>query len=315
MSDDASTLKLSLKPRCNLGDTVAQFQSIADTITAVEMNIWKKFFEEALEDDLDQLFTAVGELPEIKSLTLSSKGTNIQSVPALMLALTIAGAKGLEVLHLNHIRVSGDIQSLEGAFVDHECLKVLKLECEDMDVLEQAIAAAGQIPSLEVCHIESATIAQKLAEPSESLCWSKSLRELILINVAESLGDLFDVYSLLAVNQVLQELTLQVSVFDAKGGEEVVKMLTYNKSLKKLVLKAERMDGKDGSLGTAFIAALDKNDTIDYFQIILDGRQSDMKVVRAMGVAFRDALKGKFKCTPKAGMSMGVICEREYAEE
>ena len=184
-----------------------------------------------------------------------------------------------------------------------------------MDVLEQPIAAAGQMPSLEVCRIESATLAQKLAEPSESLCWSKSLRELALINVAQYMGDLFDVYSLLAVNQVLQELTLQVSEFDAKGGAELVKMLAYNRSLKKVILQAERMPGKDGALGIAFIDSLQKNDTLDYFQILLDGRQSDMKVVRAMGVKFRTELKGKFNCKPMAGMQMGVLCERVKGEQ
>lgn len=310
-TDDDSILRVALKPRCNLKSTINEMDAAGDSITTVEISIWKRFFEEADEDDLDQFFLTVGGLPAVQSIKLTSRGTNIQKVPATLLAAMLDAAKQLETLHFHHIRVVGSMDELSAAFADHECLRILIMECEDMDVLEEPIAAAGQMPTLEVCRIESATLAQKLAEPSESLCWSKSLRELTLINVAQAMGDLFDVYSLLAVNQVLQELTLQVAEFDKKGGDELVKMLAYNKSLKKVVLIAERMHGKDGALGTAFIDSLHKNETLEYFQIQLDGRQSDMKVVRAMGVKFRDSLKGKFICKPQAGMSMGVVCERE----
>ncbi|CAB9507304.1 expressed unknown protein [Seminavis robusta] len=315
-NSEGEAFKVALRPRVNINSTIEELKSQQSSLTSIQLNFYKRFFEEAEEEKLEKLFEAVGSLKALKTLIFTSKGSNVQVVPANLLAKCLNKAsQNLETLHLDNIRVNAfdaNMDCLSDALADLEELKVLKLHCEDMDVLEQPIAAAGQIPTLEICEIESATIAQKIAEPSESLCWSKSLHSLKLINVAQSFGDLFDVISLLAVNQVLQELTLQVSELDVKGGQELVKMLAYNSSLQRVVLQAERM--ANATVGEAFIPSLAQNESLQYFQIILDGRQSDMKVVRAMGVKFRDTLKGTYKVTPRAGMAMGVICEREAVE-
>jgi hypothetical protein len=88
----------------------------------------------------------------------------------------------------------------------------------------------------------------------------------------------------------------------------MAQMLTANNGLYTFVLKLDKMHSE--KLGEEFIRALDMNECLKYFQIILDGRMSDMKVVRSMQLQFRDTLRPKYKVSTQVGLSMGVICER-----
>ena len=320
MSDDEETygepLKVSLKPRCDLGSIISQLVS-NDEISCVELNMYKQFLEQTAESEVEALFDILGHMASLKKLTIASRGSATQTIPAQYLAHCLHEGEGIHEIHLEHIKVKafgGEIEDLAAALGEHPSLKVLDLQVENIDVLQKAIVAAGSIPTLEVMFIETAVAPRQcseLAAALEALCTSKSLKKLTLINMAAQYEDLAEMTRLLGINQVLEELTIKVTELDLNGGHAVTQMLMASPALKKLTLQ---MDTMDKSLTPEFVKALDHNHNINYLQLLMDGRMSDMKVARSMVVAFRDGLKGKFKSTSKVGLNLGVVCERIETE-
>ena len=129
------------------------------------------------------------------------------------------------------------------------------------------------------------------------------------MNVTVKFEILSSVARLLSANDTLQELIIQASELDLNGGIAMAQMLTANSGLHKFILKLDTMHRS--TLTEEFVQALETNTTIQYFQIMLDGRMSDMKVVREMQLMFRDHLKAKYKVSSQVGLSMGVTCERK----
>lgn len=316
MSDDEAPayepLKVHLKPRCNLGAITKEFMS-DDDLQCVELNVWRDFLEQAVESDIEKMFDALAHLPSLKKLTIMSRGSGVQVIPVYLLTHVVGEAEGLEELYLTHIKLQGhsdDLEDLAAAFGEHQQLRVLELSIENIQDLSRSVAAAAQIPTLEIASIQTAEPPLKtedLAAALEYLVTSKSLKKLTLINIALRYEDLAEMTKLLGVNHVLEELTIQIVELDATGGESIVQMLMAGPALKKLNLK---MDTMEEGLTPEFIKALDHNPNIDHFELLLDGRMSDMRVARRMSSSFRDELKGKYKSTCKVGMTLGVLCER-----
>lgn len=280
-SIELEDLKFSLKPRCNLLGIVRQFRR-NENIGTVELDVYKHFVRDANEEELFALFDSLGQIPHIQKITIISKGSATQSLPVTHLSHCLTEAEGLQEFRSIHIKWKGDpddYEVLAAAVGEHQSLKVLQLHVENMDVFEPAIAAAGQIPTLEQIEIQSAEVAHDkagLASALESLCTSKSLRSLKLIHVTARFEILSSMARLLSANETLQELFIQATELDVNGGMAMAQMLTANNALKSFILQLDKMHGN--KIGDAFIEALEMNEDIQYFQIILDGRMSDMKV-------------------------------------
>jgi hypothetical protein len=305
-------LKVALKPRCNLEATTKELLANSD-IGWVELHIYKNFLKEAVEEEVELMFEALSDLPGLRKLTLTSKGSSSQAIPVHYMAYVLHQAEGLQELQLVHVKLRGEeseFEDLAVALSEHFSLRILQLHVENIDILQNVLLSTAHIPTLEVVDIDSARPAgEGLATALQALCTSKSLKKLTLVNVVLRFERLSSMARLLGVNQVLEELSITLAgELDLNGGNAVAQMLTTNTALKKFVMKLDKLHGI--TLAEEMVHALESNPTIEYFQIILDGRMSDMKVVREMQLLFRDVLTEKYKVTGQAGLTMGVICQR-----
>lgn len=307
-------LKVSLKPRCDVYFTTKKLKN-NDKIGSVELDIHKHFMRDAEGEDAEGLFRALGEAPNLKKLTITSKGSSPQSLPVSLLASCLGEAVGLQELILKHIKWKGDLDDFEDlacSFADHYALRVLELHVEAIDYLESSIASVGNIPSIETVEIHTTQAAadkNAITAALQALCTSKSLRTLGLHNLTLKFEILSSMARLLSVNDTLQELIIQASELDLNGGMAMAQMVTANTGLQKFILKLDKMHRT--KLAEEFVQALEMNRTIQHFQIGLDGRMSDMKVVRAMQLMFRDSLKDNYTVSSQVGLSMGVTCLRK----
>ncbi|CAB9529951.1 expressed unknown protein [Seminavis robusta] len=315
---DLEEVKIALKPRCNVLASVKEFRT-NKKIGSVELDIYKNWLKDADDEHVFALFDSLGQSKSVRSLTVMSKGSATQSLPVAYLSHCLNEATGLREFKSVHVKWKGDkddFAMLADTLLDHPSLRVWQLHVESMDPYERAIAAAGQIPTLREMEIQTTEPANDkagLTNALKSLCTSKSLQKLRLIHVTVKFEILSNVARLLCSNSTLQELFIQGTELDINGGMAMAQMLTANHGLHKFVLQLDKMTSGQ-KLGEAFIHALDTNTCLEYFQIILDGRMSDMKVVRDMQLMFRDSLRHKYKVSSQVGLSMGVICQRKDEE-
>ena len=310
---DLQEVRVALKPRCNLLASVKEFRT-NQTIGSVELDIHKNWLKEAVDEEVYALFDALGKSPSLRKLQIMSKGSANQSLPVTYLTQCLNSASELHELMLLHVKWKGDandFDDLAATMGEHPSLRSWTLHVESMDAFESSIAAAGHIPTLQQMEIQTAQTASDkagLTMALQSLCTSKSLLSLRLLHVTTKFEILSPMARLLSANDTLRELYIAANELDLNGGMAMAQMLTANGGLHKFVLKLDKMHSE--KLGEEFIQALDMNECLQYFQIILDGRMSDMKVVRSMQIQFRDMLKPKYKVSSQVGLSMGVICER-----
>jgi len=314
-SDDDENLesfRVALKPRCNLLKSVKEFRT-NEKVGSVELDVYKNFFKDAVEEEIHALFDSLGRSKHLHQLTFASKGSAIQSIPVTLLSHFFTYANALREFRSMHIKWKGtaeEFQELASIVGDHPRLQVLQLYVESLDALEPAVAAVGRIPTLREVDIHTANAAKDkegLVVALQALCTSKSLEICKLSNVALNFKILTSMAKLLSANTTLRDLFIEAVELDLNGGMAMASMVAANAGLTRFVLKLDKMHAT--KLGEEFIHALQTNHTLQYFQIILDGRMSDMKVVRTMQLAFRE-LKDTYKVTSQVGLSMGVICER-----
>lgn len=306
-------LKVALKPRLNLRPTIKELNANAK-IGHVVFDVHKNFFRDANDEDVHELFDAVGKATSLRTLSIVSKGSSPQSLPISLLAQCVGEASELRELHSTHMKWRGDVDDFEDLadnLADHCALRVLKLQVEAIDNLESSIAAIARIKTIQEVELQTTQPASDKAAISEALqalCTSRSLRILRLLNVTVKFEILSSVARLLSANDALEELVIEASELDLNGGMAMAQMLTANTGLQKFVLKLDKMHRSN--LAEEFVQSLGMNQSLQYFQISLDGRMSDMKVVREMQLMFRDGLKGVYKTTSQVGLLMGVTCER-----
>lgn len=273
--------KVVLKPRCNVLGSVKEFRT-NDNVGSVELSVYKNWLRDAPDEEVWALFDSLGQAPRLKKVTILSKGSANQSLPVTYLCHLIGEAIDLEEFRSLHIKWTGEpdeFDVLAGTVAEHTRLKVLQLHMETIDFLETTIEAAGQVMTLEEVEIQTTTAATDktgLKHALESLCTSPSLRILKLVHVTVKFEVIANVARLLGANEALEELYIQATELDLKGGIAMAQMLAANPGLKSCILKLDKMHGT--KIGDAFIQALGRNTNIQYFQIILDGRMSDMAV-------------------------------------
>jgi hypothetical protein len=310
---DLQEIRVALKPRCNLLASVKEFRN-NHKIGSVELDMYKNWLKEAIDEEVYALFDALGQSPSLRKLTIQSKGSANQSLPVSYLTHCLNESSGLQELRLMHVKWKGDkteFDDLAASIGDNHTLRVWHLHVESMDTFESVIASAGHVQTLQEIEIQTAQAASDkagLTNALQSLCTSKSLLSLKLAHVTTKFEVLSPVARLLSANETLRELCITANELDLNGGMTMAQMLTANNGLHTFILKLDKMHSE--KLGEEFIRALEMNGCLKYFQIILDGRMSDMKVVRSMQIQFRDTLRPKYKVSTQVGLSMGVICER-----
>lgn len=304
-------VKVTLKPRCNVLSSVKEFR-YNQNIGTVELDVWKNWLRDANEEQVWALFDALGQHPTLHKLTFRSRGASTQHLPVSHLTHLLGEATHLAEFCSEHIRWQGDpddFELLAATLGEHLGLKSINWQVESVDLLHRTIGAAGKIPTLERIEVKSAHQAADtagLTAALQSLCHSPSLKSLKLIHVSHKFDVLTKMAQMLCNNTTLQELYIQATDMDVKGGMAMAKMVSTNQGLSSCIFKLDQMQAQ--KLGDAFIRALDVNYTLNYFQISLDGRTADIKTTRAMQMEFRK-LKPKYKVSSQVGLSMGVTVE------
>lgn len=310
----ADSLRVSLKPRARLAEMARELKE-NEEITSLELNVHKNFLKEAVNEELERFFDAIGAAPGLKKLVLNSKGSATQEMSIENLAICISENQGLEEIQFQHIKLKGshlDYDDLASAIGDHPNLKVLVLQVENLDKMNQTIEAAGHLPTLEKLTVESASEAAnnlQLLMTIQSLCASESLKSLDVTNIVQNFERMIPMMELLRENTVLEEWTVTATECNREGGMALAQMLHTNNTLKRFVLHVNQLNIK-GPPEDAIVAALAANPTLEHFELKMDGRMSDMMVVRKMQKHFKDDLKDKFTVKMQAGMDMKVTCDR-----